>query len=484
MNRKSIVTNAFLNTLKTVLSYVFLLVTTPYVMKVLQVNAIGVFDFCNSVVSYFVLIAGLGVGTYAIREGTRYRENAIEIKRFVSEIFSINVYSTIVSYALLFLSLILIPKLQANSIAILILSIEIVFTTIGVSWVCNIYEDFWFIALQSIGVQALSLVLTLLFVKEPSDLYIYIIIVAFSKSASNIINFIYIRTKYCHFVFTLDCNIKKHFKPILTIFSTAIAMTIYVSADTTMIGFIFSEYQVGLYGTAAKIYQIVKNVLASVLIVLVPRFVLLLKNPDKNVTNSFFSKVFNILIVLIFPATIGLVITSEDVIRLAGDENYLGGADALKLLSLAIAFSLIATLYASCILIPKRKEKTVFKATVISAITNVALNFVFIPILGINGAAITTIIAEAIVCAIFVFDTKGEVKLQGVIKNFISVVLGCIGIAIVGYFCFRYFDYYLYRLSITIVASVIIYALILGLMRNPVLLEGIQRFRMRRSNHI
>ena len=53
MKEKSIKLNAVLNVMKTVLSLVFPLITFPYITRVLQVNAIGKYDFSVSVISYF-----------------------------------------------------------------------------------------------------------------------------------------------------------------------------------------------------------------------------------------------------------------------------------------------------------------------------------------------------------------------------------------------------------------------------------------------
>ena len=46
---------------------------------------------------------------------------------------------------------------------------------------------------------------------------------------------------------------------------------IYVYSDTTMLGFMQTDYEVGIYSVSVKIYTIVKNLLASVLIVSIPR---------------------------------------------------------------------------------------------------------------------------------------------------------------------------------------------------------------------
>ena len=171
MKEKSIKLNAVLNVMKTVLSLVFPLITFPYITRVLQVNAIGKYDFSVSVISYFSLIAALGITTYAVREGTKYRGDQEKMNQFASEIFSINLYATIVSYILLFLALMFVDKLKSYNIVIGILSLEILLATLSVVWIYNIYEDFGYITFVTFILQFVSIILMLLFVHSADDLY-------------------------------------------------------------------------------------------------------------------------------------------------------------------------------------------------------------------------------------------------------------------------------------------------------------------------
>ena len=74
----------------------------------------------------------------------------------------------------------------------------------------------------------------------------------------------------------------KHLKPIMIVFSTTIAATIYISSDTTILGWLTDVYHVGIYGTAAKIYNIVKQVLKAVVAVVIPRFAFYIGTQEKD----------------------------------------------------------------------------------------------------------------------------------------------------------------------------------------------------------
>ena len=174
--KKSLAVNAVLNTVKTVASMVLSVLTFPYAARALGAEALGTYNFSYSIVSYAILIAGLGTMSYAIREGTRYIEDTIKMRQFVSEIFSISVISTAISYVCLYGVLFFSPNLESYREIVLIISAEIVCSTIGVSWLSNIYEDFFYITVRTLAFQVLYVVLLVVFVHQPTDILKFVII--------------------------------------------------------------------------------------------------------------------------------------------------------------------------------------------------------------------------------------------------------------------------------------------------------------------
>lgn len=248
MKKKSLGLNAFLNGLRSVLNLFFPLITFPYVSRVLSVPGIGIYNFSNTYINYFILIAGLGIATYAVREGAKYRENKDKINDFVSQIFSLNMIATVIAYLLLFASLIIFKNLRNYISCILIFSLQILFTTLGTEWIYTIYEDYTYITIRSIVFKMISIVLLFLLVRRPEDYLIYAAITVFSAVGSNLLNFIHARN-FVHIKLTTKTNWKYHLKPILIIFASAIAVTIYVSSDTTILGLLKNDYAVGIYST-------------------------------------------------------------------------------------------------------------------------------------------------------------------------------------------------------------------------------------------
>ena len=159
---KSFKINALLNSIKKCLSLLFPLVTYPYVLRVIGSTEFGKINFSNSIIGYVMLFASFGISSYAVREGARIRDNKERINEFISDLFTFNLISTILSLAVFFLLIFFNTKLFEYRDILLIQSLSIVLTALGVDWVNTIYEDYLYITIRYIVIQILAIALILI----------------------------------------------------------------------------------------------------------------------------------------------------------------------------------------------------------------------------------------------------------------------------------------------------------------------------------
>lgn len=473
MKTKSIKTNALLNTIQTVLTMIFPLITFPYVTRILGVTEMGRYNFSASIISYFVLLSGLGISTYAIREGARLRDDKEKIEKFTTDVFSINIYSTIISYVVLLFCLWKVEKLHGYSVIILMLSIQMFFTLIGRLWIYSIFEDYLFITVCSILSHVLAIVLLFTFVKNQSDVVLYAMSTVFGAAASNFIAFLNGK-KYCKYHFTLRPS-RVHFIPIILIFSTSISIVIYGNSDMTMLGFFGLDYNVGIYGVSVKIYNVVKQIVAAILTVTIPRFSYYLGKNELVKYNALFSKVINNLLLIMLPAAVGLACVAKECILLLSGKEYIQAVVPLRILCLAMVFNLIAYMLGYCVLIPNRNEKHFFIATIVSATVNIILNFIFIPLYMQNAAAITTVIAEIVASIICIYYSHGKIKWGIKKRNVISILIGCLLIVIACLFIDSIgINSNVCALMIKVMVSVVVFIIIQLINKNNVFKDSMQ----------
>ncbi len=486
VKEKSIKLNAILNGFRTVLNLIFPLITFPYIARTLSVDGIGKYNFSSSIISYFLLLAALGVDRYAVREGTKFRDDRKKISEFVSQVFTINMASTVISYALLVVCLFTIPKLHDYIICILIFSVQILFTTLGTEWMYSIFEEYRYITIRSIAFKILSIVLLFAFVRKPSDYLSYAAVTVIATVGSNILNLIHSKT-FCDIRFTFHFEWKKMLVPIWVMFAMNIAVQIYVNSDMTMIGFLKDDYTVGIYSVSTKIYSIVKSVLAAVLTVTIPRLSMYIGKHMQEEYDQLLFKVVNILIAFTLPVMIGLFMLSRDVILIISGQNYLASTNSLQILCIAIIFSIFSTVLNQCVLIPYKREKCSLYSSIVSAGLNIGLNFIFIPLLAESGAAITTVIAELLMMVMNYRScrdvTKKIFKNRETIHNIVTVVIGIVLIAIICGFLQKEVSTMWSRLILSVSLSAIGYGVVLLAFKNPLAKIAVQqiedRFRRR-----
>ena len=431
LKRKSLKLNMVLNAIKGLSGIIFPLITFPYISNVLGVENLGRYNFANSIISYFVLFAGLGISTYAVREGARIREDRYKIECFSNEMLSISLCSTILSYIVLYIFLLIIPRFYNDRVLLIIFSLQIIFKTIGVEWIYSIFEDYTYITIRSVVFQVISLVLLFLLVKTESDVYMYVMITIFSGVGSNVLNYIHSR-KYCKLSIVRKIEWRKHLKPVLILFTMTATVTIYVSSDVTILGFLCDNYTVGIYSVSMKVYATIKTILSSILVVSIPRFSALLGKNDHKEFNSTADDIYKTLITLVLPVIVGIIVLKKETVLLLSSGEYLSATSSLVLLSIALFFCMGAWFWGQCILVPFKMENTLFKVTVVSALANVALNFIMIPVWKENAAAITTIVAEGISFVWCSIVGRRQIQIRGLLKHYLKVILGCFTIIVVG----------------------------------------------------
>lgn len=426
MTSQNVKKNTVYSIIKSCAAVIFPLITFPYISRVLQANNVGKVNFSNSIISYFSLIASLGVTTYAIRECAKAKSDKEKLGQVASEIISINICTTVISYILLLILMIFAKPLQGYKYLIIIQSTNILFTTLGADWLNTAMEDFRYITIRTVAFQVIAIVLMFSMVRKPSDYMIYAVIMVIATSGGNIANIFY-RKRYCKTQFTFNMNVKKHMPPILKLFAMLLSQQIFCNSDTTMLGLMHGDYEVGLYGTAVKVYNVVNSLMASITWVVMPKLSCAFAEEDYNSVNNTLEYALNFIITLGAPCVIAMNLLASDIILIVGGNGYLEATMALRILAVTLAISLIWGFFMNIILLPSGKDGVCLRACIAGAVFNVIVNAILIPRFSIEGAAIATACSQLIglIFCIPYIDKRVKVNFKRIIKPpiFGSIVL-------------------------------------------------------------
>lgn len=413
--------NVLLNGIKTVLSLLFPLITFPYITRVLSPEGIGQANYASSIANYFILIGGLGIASYAIREGAKRSYQKEDFEKFADEMWTVSLMSALFAYICLFVTLAFSVKFHNYRWLIVLYSFQIFSNAIGMEWVLNIYEEYAYVTIRSVIFQILSLVLLFCFVRNPEDVYRYAVIQMISTVGIGLANHIYVRKKLTLKI-VWSKKILEHLQPVLLIFSTTLATTIYVNLDTTMLGWIWGDEQVGYYTAAAKLYNIVKSLINSVVTVYAVRLSSLYYL-NKTEYDQTFKEVFQLITGLTIPMTVGGSLLRNEIIVILGGKEYLAATGSLAVLLVSLIFATLGNLFGAGALLIVKKEKDMFAATLTGTFANMILNYIFITRLKCTGAAIATLITEIIVCTILAVKASPYLSFKGLINHGVKAVI-------------------------------------------------------------
>lgn len=407
MKQKSLKLNVLMNMALTMSSFIFPLITFPYVSRVLLPDGTGKVSFAASFISYFSMFAQLGIPTYGIRACAKVRDNREELTRTAQELLTINLVTTFLSYIALTVFLVAVPRLQNDKSLYIIVSLSIILTTLGMEWLYKALEQYVYITVRSVAFKLIALIAMFVMIHEQSDYVIYGGISIFAASASNLLNLINVH-KYIDIKPIGGYNFRRHIKPVFVFFAMSCATIIYTNLDTVMLGFMKSDVDVGYYNAAVKIKCILVSIVTSLGAVLLPRSSYYVENGKMDEFWRIMKKALSFVFIVATPMMVYFILFAREGIYFLSGEAYAGSIVPMQIIMPTLLLIGLSNLLGIQTLVPLGKERVLLCAEIAGASVDLVLNAVLIPNFASSGAAIGTLMAELIVAMICILSLRKE----------------------------------------------------------------------------
>jgi O-antigen/teichoic acid export membrane protein len=160
-------------------------------------------------------------------------------------------------------------------------------------------------------------------------------------------------------------------------------------ASTIILGFFVPDAAIGIYRVAAQMSVLASFGLQVVNMVVAPRFAALYAKGDMVRLQRLVTVSARVVLAINVGITLGYILLGRLFLRLVFGSAYLGAYIPLLILLVGQAVN-SATGSVGMLLTMTRYERDTAKGLAVSAILNVALNLLLVPLLGIIGAAVAT----------------------------------------------------------------------------------------------
>lgn len=468
--QKSLKLNFIMNAILTMSSFIFPLITFPYVSRILLPEGTGKVSFATSVISYFSMFAQLGIPTYGIRACAKVRDNREELTRTAQEIFIINIMMTALAYAVFIVALLTVPRLQQDKTLFLIVSTTMIFNAIGMEWLYKALEQYTYITIRSIIFKFVALIAMFLLIHQQSDYVIYGGISILASSASNVFNFINAH-RYIGLRPVGGYNFKRHLKAVIVFFAMSCATTVYTHLDTVMLGFMKTDADVGYYNAAVKIKTILVSIVTSLGTVLLPRASYYVEHGMKEEFHRITCKAINFVFLLATPLMVYFMLFAREGIFFLSGDAYEGSILPMQLIMPTLLFIGLSNIMGIQILVPLGREKVVLYSEIAGAVVDLIINWILIPSMASAGAAIGTLVAEAVVTVwqyIALRDTVTNAYKQ---VHYVPIVLGIILGSLASVWTKMLGWHEFFTLAISAVIFFAVYGIVLLIAKEPLTVE-------------
>lgn len=434
---KSIKKNFLYNILLNISKVIFPLITAPYVSRVLEPDGVGLFNFANTYANWFALFAALGIPYYGIREIAKIKDDIKEQTKFVSEIVSISIISTLICSIVLLSTLFFIPQLNENYIVFLAASIVLYFTPLRTEWFFSGREEFAYITLRSLIIKTISVILLFEVVRTKDDLISYVILYALSIIANDIWNFIKIYRLGVRLYFTLA--VRKHVKPLIILFSSNIAIYVYTALDTIMLGFLNDYSEVGYYNCATHISKALIPIVTSLAAVALPRVAQYRDAGMMDQLNILVNKSFSIVAFLSIPIAFGVISVAPVFVPLFFGDQFFGTIIPLQIIILTVIVVGFNNLTGIQVLLGFSMDKYFLYSILAGTVSSFSVNLILIPYFGAIGAAISSVIAESVVLSVMLYFIykNTPIRFEGFGSLAVTLVLSII-FPLISYMIFQF----------------------------------------------
>lgn len=423
--QKSLKLNFIMNALLTMSSFIFPLITFPYVSRVLGPTGTGKVNFATSLITYFSMFAQLGIPTYGIRVCAQVRDDHEELTRTAQELLIINLVMTALSYIAFIIALFTVPKLASDKMLYVITSATILLTTIGMEWLYKALEQYTYITVRSIIFKFIGLIAMFMLVHTKSDYVIYGGITVFAASASFILNLLNAH-KYIGLKPVGHYNFKKHLKPVAIFFAMSCATTIYTNLDSVMLGFMATNADVGYYGAAVKIKNILVSIVTSLGTVLLPRASYYIETQQITEFKNLSKKALNFVFLIACPMMIYFMLFAKQGIFFLSGDAFAKAVVPMQIIMPTLLLIGITNILGIQILVPLGYEKAVLISEIVGAVIDLIVNALLIPNYQSSGAAIGTLLAEFAVMVVQCIALRNEIKSAFSDIKYIKIIIAIV----------------------------------------------------------
>jgi len=378
-------------------NYLIPLLIIPYIVRVLGADVFGKVTYAQNIISYCTLIVNFGFDYSATREIAVNKENKVHITQIFWTVIKQKTVLLLLSFVGLVILYFTFYKVSSDFTLYLFVFLMNVGIVLFPTWFFQGMEEMGKMAIFNILIKGIGLILTVIFVKSITDYLIYPLLMSLTYIVFGIGALVYVIKHFEILYIKTEKSIRKNIlKKSFPIFLNSLFVSLYTTANITVLGLYHSNYDIGIYGGAQKI------IMAILMLTSMPINIAIFPRISREFEYSKISGLKLLKKAIIVVALVSVILclliyflSSTFVNVLLGTE-FRESINLLKLFSVLPFFVIIASLLTVQGLYGMGLQRYAPFVGLFIGIFSVVLNIIYIPTYGTVAAALNWIVAQMV----------------------------------------------------------------------------------------
>ena len=396
-------------------SYILPLITLPYLTYVLGPDKFGLTQYAISLITYFQMFTDYGFNLSATRELAIVREDKKKVSEIFSTVMFIKLMLTVVSFVALLAIVTFIPKFRNDADVYLLTFGIVVGYVLFPTWLFQGMEYMKYTSILNIIGKVIFTVFIFVFIHQSSDYLLVPIINSFGYIVVGVLG-IYISLTRFDIDLSLPSveNIKYHLREGWHVFLSTIAINMYTTTNTFLLGLLTNNTLVGYYSIAEKIITAANGLFNPISQAIYPFISRSVNNEDKNSNVLRIRKLTKLAAVLGAVFSLGIFVFADLIISILFGPQYSSSILVLRILSIIPFMVSLSNIFGIQTMLTFNYKRAFSRVVLMGGILDIILGIILITLFNEVGIAISFAVTETfITVAMLLFLQSKDIKIVG-----------------------------------------------------------------------
>jgi O-antigen/teichoic acid export membrane protein len=206
---------------------------------------------------------------------------------------------------------------------------------------------------------------------------------------------------------------------------------IYLKGDILLLSLYRSQEEVGLYGAAYRVIDIVTQIAMLSMGLLLPLLSASWARKNKAEFEGHYTRAIIMMMIIGLPMATGMYVLARPIMQFVGGTEFVNGARALQTLAIAVVGLYIGAIYGHTA-VALNKQKQTIVVYISAAVLTLTGYLVFVPQYGMIGAAWMSVFSEVFVGIFLFLIIHRQLKVSFPFLQIGKIILSCsvMGVAI------------------------------------------------------